>query len=89
MLGLLQDAREDYVAAGKARKEAEAVLEKLYGADHWRAVDARWERVTTERLAKLGSAWKVLDIEYKDDNKVSLFRPNKKKIARLIEQFNR
>jgi len=35
------------------------------------------------------SRWEVLDIEYKDDNKVSLASPNAAKIRKLIPQFNK
>jgi len=32
--------------------------------------------------------WEVLDIEYKDDNKVSLASPSAAKVRKLIPQFN-
>jgi len=33
--------------------------------------------------------WEVLNIDYEDDNKTSLAKPNKAKIQELIKKFNR
>jgi hypothetical protein len=33
--------------------------------------------------------WEVINIDYKDDNKVSLAKPNATKIQELIKKFNR
>jgi tetratricopeptide (TPR) repeat protein/CHAT domain-containing protein len=39
-----------------ARREAAALRTEQYGADHWRAVDARWDVKRAEHLARLAPA---------------------------------
>jgi CHAT domain-containing protein len=52
LLARLHEARGDYAAVAKARAEVVTIREKMHGAGHWRAVDARWQLATALRLAK-------------------------------------
>src|SRR5262245_14935214 len=47
------EAREDFAAAQKARRELLAIQTKRFGAGHWRVTDERLKLEHTRRLARL------------------------------------
>jgi len=51
------------------------------------------KKITSTIVVKIDTSsekeWQVLSIDYKDDNKVSPFKPNFAKIRDLIKKFNR
>lgn len=51
------------------------------------------KKFTSTIVVKIDSSdkekWEVLNIEYKDDNNVSLAKPNANKIQELIKKFNK
>jgi len=51
------------------------------------------KKFTSDIVVQLDSSdkdkWEVLNIKYKDDNNVSLAKPNENKIQALIKKFNR
>jgi CHAT domain-containing protein len=53
---ILHEGTGAHGAALEARRETARVIERLYGADHYRAIDARWEVVAAQQRLNLTAA---------------------------------
>src|SRR5207247_1091415 len=56
ILADLHKKRDDFAAAKTALAEVVTVRTKLYGVDHWRTIDARWELTDLDQWTKLDGA---------------------------------
>jgi tetratricopeptide (TPR) repeat protein len=55
-LASLQEQRNEFKAAIKAREEMLAIATKVYGGDYWWTIDARWALDSLRRRARLSAA---------------------------------
>ena len=65
-LGLLHNQQADWPAAHKAYERALAIRTKLYGDNHWRVTDARWQMQTVDLLSRLTAAQRA-DLSQSDE----------------------
>jgi tetratricopeptide (TPR) repeat protein len=80
----LHEALEEFEAARTARQEVLAIKTRLFGADHWHVVDARWMLADTERLATLNRVQRRRLTEAEQLNRKATGLDNQGKFAEAL-----